>query len=81
MSICSRALLDVLGRYTAFPWAFVVITCKRLDLEPARLQPLDLVLLVQPLAMGLATLSDVDEAFALKRDLTLLAGGVWGDAA
>jgi hypothetical protein len=75
MSDSSRELLEVLDRFTAFPWAFVVTACKRLELEPARLEPRDLVLLIQPLALQLAALADVDDAFALKRELTMLAGG------
>ncbi|MBC8067805.1 MAG: hypothetical protein IAG13_05670 [Deltaproteobacteria bacterium] len=76
VSATTRALLEVLEPFTAFPWAFVVTIAKRQGLEPAALQPQHLVDLIQPLSLQLASLSDVDRAFALKRELTILAGTV-----
>jgi hypothetical protein len=74
ISATTRALLEVLEPFTAFPWAFVVTIARRQGLEPAALEPHHLVDLIQPLSLQLASLSDVDRAFALKRELTILAG-------
>jgi hypothetical protein len=76
LSDSSRALVEVLERYTAFPWAFVVTACKRACLDPARLEHHHIAELIQPLSLQLAALSDVDRAFELKRALTMLSGGV-----
>ncbi len=83
LSPTTQVLLRVLERFTAFPWAFVVSACRRVGLDPERLEWNELGELIQPLAIQLASLNDVDRAFALKRELTILAGtGVCpGDAA
>lgn len=66
-------LLEVLEPYTAFPWVFVVTAARRVDLDPAKLAPCQLAEMIQPLALQLASLDDVERAFELKRELTILA--------
>lgn len=74
VSATTRALLELLQPYTAFPWAFVVTIARRVGVDPAKLEPHQLNDLIQPLSLQLASLSDVDRAFELKRELTILAG-------
>ncbi len=66
------AVLDVLGQYTAFPWATLRAACERLGIEPRTLAAHDLVVLAQPLALQIALFNDVEDAFVLKRELLLL---------
>lgn len=66
------AVLDVLGRYTAFPWATLRAACERIGFDPHLLDHDALAELVQPLALQIALFNDVEAAFVLKRELLLL---------
>ncbi|MBK6921157.1 MAG: hypothetical protein IPH07_27420 [Deltaproteobacteria bacterium] len=66
------AVLDVLSRYTAFPWATLRAACERVGIEPRKLDHRALAELAQPLALQIALFNDVEAAFVLKRELLLL---------
>lgn len=67
-----QSVLSLLSAYTAFPWPMLNSVCHRNDVDPLRLDSATLDRLIQPLALQVAALIDVQTAFVLKRDLTLL---------
>ncbi len=67
-----QSVLGLLSEYTVFPWPLLASVCHRSGVDPLEIDVVKLERLVQPLALQVAALIDVQAAFVLKRDLTLL---------
>ena len=68
----SRALHDLLERFTSFPWALITAVCQRHGCDPSDLTRSEIEALVPALALGIASFNDVDDGFRMKRELLLM---------
>jgi hypothetical protein len=68
----SRALHDLLLRFTAFPWALMTTVCQRHGCDPYDLTRSEIEALIGAFALGVASFNDVDDGFRLKRELLVM---------
>jgi hypothetical protein len=72
VSPAASRVIEILGDYTAFPHALLVLVCERQNVDLGALSYADVPALIHALALQIALFNDVDAAFAAKRRLLLV---------
>ncbi|HET6581944.1 MAG TPA: hypothetical protein VFG69_00830 [Nannocystaceae bacterium] len=68
----SIALRDLLGRFTAFPWALITAVCRRHGCDPRALTRSEIEAMIPAIALAVASFNEVDDGFRVKRELLVM---------
>lgn len=68
----SISLRELLGRFTAFPWAVITAVCQRHGCDPRALTRSEIEAMIPAIALAIASFNEVDDGFRVKRELLLM---------
>jgi hypothetical protein len=68
----SNALRELLGRFTAFPWALMTAVCQRHGCDPRALTRSEIEAMIPAIALAVASFNEVDDGFRVKRELLVM---------
>lgn len=68
----SIALRELLGRFTAFPWALITTVCQRHGCDPRALTRSEIEAMIPAIALAIASFNEVDDGFRVKRELLVM---------
>lgn len=74
LSPVAQAVFTIIERYTAFPWPILSAQCKRLGIDPARLEASHLPALTPLLAVSVGRFTSPDKEAAVRSELGAVAG-------
>ena len=72
LSPLAQQVLDILGKYTAFPWPVFFAQCRRVNHDPARLGPTELEEILPRLSAGVARFTSPQKGENVERELRAL---------
>ncbi len=70
----SQQVFDVLAESASFPWAILMVQCKRAGLDPENLGHGDLPALIAPLADAVGRFTSPEEEASVRARLETLTG-------